>query len=39
MAEWQADTQPFRYGEAFKVFRFDQPWERPGASEAAVAQE
>jgi LmbE family N-acetylglucosaminyl deacetylase len=29
MAEWQAATQPFRYGEAFKVFRFDQPWEQP----------
>jgi LmbE family N-acetylglucosaminyl deacetylase len=29
MAEWSAAGQPFRYGEAFKVFRFDQPWEPP----------
>lgn len=29
MAEWQAAAQPFRYGEAFRVFRFDQPWEPP----------
>jgi LmbE family N-acetylglucosaminyl deacetylase len=29
MAEWSAAEQPFRYGESFKVFRFDQPWEPP----------
>jgi len=29
MAEWAAAGQPFRYGEAFKVFRFDQPWRAP----------
>jgi LmbE family N-acetylglucosaminyl deacetylase len=29
MASWSAAGQPFRYGEAFKVFRFDQPWEPP----------
>ncbi|HZD38796.1 MAG TPA: hypothetical protein VE664_09165, partial [Actinomycetes bacterium] len=34
MAEWQASTRPFRYGEAFKVFRFDQPWETPAAPQA-----
>jgi LmbE family N-acetylglucosaminyl deacetylase len=31
MAEWTASAQPFRYGEAFKVFRFDRPWEAPPA--------
>jgi LmbE family N-acetylglucosaminyl deacetylase len=31
MAEWQASAKPFRYGEAFRVFRFDQPWELPPA--------
>ncbi len=30
MAEFQASDQPFRYGEAFRVFRFDQPW-KPAA--------
>jgi LmbE family N-acetylglucosaminyl deacetylase len=29
MAEWAAAEQPFRYGEPFKVFRFDQPWRVP----------
>jgi LmbE family N-acetylglucosaminyl deacetylase len=29
MAEWAAARQPFRYGEPFKVFRFDQPWRFP----------
>jgi LmbE family N-acetylglucosaminyl deacetylase len=29
MAEWQAAAQSFRYGEAFRVFRFDLPWEPP----------
>ena len=26
MAEFMAADQPFRYGEAFRVFRFDLPW-------------
>jgi len=29
MAEWTANEQPFRYGEAFRAFRFDQPWRTP----------
>jgi LmbE family N-acetylglucosaminyl deacetylase len=29
MAEWMASGQPFRYGEAFKVFRFDLPSRPP----------
>ncbi len=29
MAEWVAAEQPFQYGEAFRVFRFDQPWRLP----------
>ncbi|HEU4396402.1 MAG TPA: PIG-L deacetylase family protein [Actinomycetota bacterium] len=29
MAEFSAAKEPFRYGEAFRVFRFDQPWRRP----------
>ena len=29
MAEWAAGERPFKYGEAFRVFRFDQPWEPP----------
>ena len=29
MAEFMAAEQSFRYGEAFKVFRFDQPWQPP----------
>ena len=33
MAEWQAEAQPFQYGESFRVFRFDQPWEPPEAPE------
>jgi LmbE family N-acetylglucosaminyl deacetylase len=30
LAEWVAEKEPFRYGEAFRVFRFDQPWRPPG---------
>ena len=30
MAEWAAANEPFRYGEAFRVFRFDLPWRMPG---------
>jgi LmbE family N-acetylglucosaminyl deacetylase len=29
MAELMAAQKPFRYGEAFRVFRFDQPWRPP----------
>jgi hypothetical protein len=35
MAEWVAAEQPFRYGEAFRVFRFDQPWRRPEPATSA----
>jgi LmbE family N-acetylglucosaminyl deacetylase len=29
LAEWAASKEPFRYGEAFKVFRFDLPLSAP----------
>jgi LmbE family N-acetylglucosaminyl deacetylase len=29
MAEFSAAKEPFRYGEAFRVFRFDLPWRIP----------
>jgi LmbE family N-acetylglucosaminyl deacetylase len=29
MAEFSAAGQPFRYGEAFRAFRFDLPWREP----------
>jgi LmbE family N-acetylglucosaminyl deacetylase len=29
MAEFSAVKEPFRYGEAFRVFRFDLPWRAP----------
>jgi LmbE family N-acetylglucosaminyl deacetylase len=29
MAEWSAAKEPFRYGEPFRVFRFDLPWQTP----------
>jgi LmbE family N-acetylglucosaminyl deacetylase len=32
MAELMAAQEPFRYGEAFRVFRFDQPWRPPERS-------
>ncbi len=32
MAEFTAAEQPFRYGEAFRVFRFDLPWRPPERS-------
>jgi LmbE family N-acetylglucosaminyl deacetylase len=35
LAEWVAAEQPFRYGEAFRVFRFDQPWRRPDPATGA----
>lgn len=31
MAQGVASGQSFRYGEAFRVFRFDQPWDLPPA--------
>ncbi|HZD02377.1 MAG TPA: PIG-L deacetylase family protein [Actinomycetes bacterium] len=37
MAKWAAAEQPFRYGEAFKVFRFDQPW-RPADPQSPLSQ-
>jgi LmbE family N-acetylglucosaminyl deacetylase len=40
MAEWHAAAQPFRYGEAFRVFRYDQPWEpRPPEAQGQPAEE
>ena len=27
MAEFAAADKPFQYGESFRVFRFDLPWE------------
>ena len=35
MAEWGASKEPFRYGEAFRVFRFDLPWRPPEADPEA----
>jgi LmbE family N-acetylglucosaminyl deacetylase len=29
MAEFSAAKEPFRYGEAFRAFRFDLPWRAP----------
>jgi len=39
MAEFSAAEQPFRYGEAFRVFRFDLPWEPPRADPEAPLSE
>jgi LmbE family N-acetylglucosaminyl deacetylase len=39
MAEFSAASQPFQYGEAFRVFRFDLPWEPPRAEPAAPLSE
>jgi hypothetical protein len=38
MAEFSAAKEPFRYGEAFRVFRFDLPWRPPAADAAAEAE-
>jgi LmbE family N-acetylglucosaminyl deacetylase len=39
MAEFAAAEQPFQYGEAFRVFRYDLPWEPPpSAPEAPLAE-
>src|ERR671912_618401 len=39
MAEFSATDQPFRYGEAFRVFRFDLPWEPPRSDPEAPLSE
>lgn len=39
MAEWQAEAQPFQYGESFRVFRFDQPWEQLPTPDTHPTQE
>jgi LmbE family N-acetylglucosaminyl deacetylase len=39
MAEFSAAEQPFQYGEAFRVFRFDLPWEPPRADPEAPLSE
>ncbi|HEV8648260.1 MAG TPA: PIG-L deacetylase family protein [Actinomycetes bacterium] len=39
MAELSAAKEPFRYGEAFRVFRFDLPWRPPETDpEASLAE-
>ena len=39
MAEFSAAEQPFQYGEAFRVFRYDLPWEPPQREPEAPGQE
>jgi LmbE family N-acetylglucosaminyl deacetylase len=39
MAELSAAEEPFRYGEAFRVFRFDLPWEPPRSDPEAPLSE
>ena len=39
MAEFSAAEQPFQYGEAFRVFRFDLPWRMPEAAPEAPLSE
>ena len=39
MAEFSAADEPFQYGEAFRVFRFDLPWEPPRAVPEAPLSE
>jgi len=38
MAEFSAAEQPFQYGEAFRVFRYDLPWEPPRAAPEAPGE-
>jgi LmbE family N-acetylglucosaminyl deacetylase len=38
MAEFSAAKEPFRYGEAFRVFRFDLPWRPPAGDAQAEAE-
>jgi hypothetical protein len=37
--ERSVGVQPFQYGEAFRVFRFDLPWEPPRADSEAPLRE
>jgi SRSO17 transposase len=37
--ERSVGVQPFQYGEAFRVFRFDLPWEPPRADSEAPLSE
>jgi LmbE family N-acetylglucosaminyl deacetylase len=39
MAEFSAAEQPFQYGEAFRVFRFDLPWRMPKTAPEAPLSE
>jgi LmbE family N-acetylglucosaminyl deacetylase len=39
MAEFSAVKQAFQYGEAFRVFRFDLPWEPPRSDPEAPLSE
>ena len=39
MAEFSAAEQPFRYGEPFRVFRYDLPWELPRSDPEAPLSE
>jgi LmbE family N-acetylglucosaminyl deacetylase len=39
MAEFSAAGKPFKYGEAFRVFRFDLPWEPPRSDPEAPLSE
>jgi LmbE family N-acetylglucosaminyl deacetylase len=39
MAEFSAADQPFQYGEAFRVFRFDLPLEPPRSDPEAPLSE
>jgi LmbE family N-acetylglucosaminyl deacetylase len=39
MAEFSAADQPFQYGEAFRVFRYDLPWEPPRSDPEAPLSE
>jgi hypothetical protein len=37
MAEFAAAKEPFGYGEAFRVFRYDLPW-RPSEPETQLSE-
>jgi LmbE family N-acetylglucosaminyl deacetylase len=39
MAEFSATSEAFQYGEAFRVFRFDLPWEPPPSDPEAPLSE
>jgi LmbE family N-acetylglucosaminyl deacetylase len=39
MGEFSAAKEPFQYGEAFRVLRFDLPWEPPRAEPGAALSE